>query len=451
MSKYTYSESEQDMLMVIKHNQQKREKLLSDLQKMKEELVRENNEIVKRIDEIVQELGISLPNDEISDAPVRAVPTIIVPNWDELVKEAKESIPYDVDFEDLLTSEEFENALHHLDEIEDEFAKKTKLKKVDMVFLATAIVLQCVRQYVLGPWLKDQREGAASNDEAAGRKGNTGPGWYYVETEKILTNKVPFDTTKYGSATTVQGFLKGGYHRMTLGHDPLLGWVFGTANILTSTLTRWDFASAHIKNQKTPTALINGENVIYSLADTAKVFEACSERLFRSGWDGKLAVGSAIIREAIHLQSDIKTKQSLPLPFVSVSPEFAKKLSQYGIDTASVASELGLAVLINTLVAMVHRLFYDESTDDAKLYEVRTRKILLYSNSIASVSNVIAAFITQNPKNLDIGGLIVTIIRLFSDVRFIARVKQEFIESQLDIHFNGIVDELERMYTFETK
>ena len=106
---------------------------------------------------------------------------------------------------------------------------------------------------------------------------------------------------------------------------------------------------------------------------------------------------------------------------------------------------MGLSIAINTLISMVHRLFYDEAVDDPKLYEVRTRKIILYSNTIASVSNVIAASITKNPKILDVGGLIVTITRLFTDIRFITRVKQEFVESQLDLHFKGITDEIDAM------
>lgn len=128
-----------------------------------------------------------------------------------------------------------------------------------------------------------------------------------------------------------------------------------------------------------------------------------------------------------------------------VSPAFAEKLCSYGIDTASVGTEIGLSIAINTLISMVHRLSYDESVDDPKLYEVRTRKIILYSNTIASVSNVIAAAITKNPKILDVGGLLVTITRLFTDIRFITRVKQEFVESQLDLHFKGVLDEIEKM------
>jgi hypothetical protein len=186
------------------------------------------------------------------------------------------------------------------------------------------------------------------------------------------------------------------------------------------------------------------------MANTGKIFGAFKERLFNEGWDGKMAVGFAMIREAIHLKSDVGTKRSLPIPIVStISSDFANKLSKYGVDTASVTTEMGLSVLINTLISMLHRLFYDESADDAKLFEVRTRKILLYSNSIASTSNVIASILLKNPKILDVGGAIVTIMRLFSDIRFICRIKQEFIESALDVHFQGVVDELELMYKTE--
>lgn len=128
-----------------------------------------------------------------------------------------------------------------------QFSKMTGFKKVDWLFLATAIALQCIRQYILDPYMKEHRQNASSNDEK-GRKNNAGPGWYYADTDKILISKVPFDAHYYSDNRTVIGFFKGGNHRIvTLGHDPILGWIFGTANIMTNTITRYDFKSAHIK------------------------------------------------------------------------------------------------------------------------------------------------------------------------------------------------------------
>lgn len=263
-----------------------------------------------------------------------------------------------------------------------------------------------------------------------------------MPTEKILTNKVPFDAQVYNPANpSVAKFLVGAKdHRyVTLGHDPLLGWVFGTANIMTSTITRYDMRTAHVKYQPGP--------IIHSLADNDKCSKACFDRIKHQGVDGKIAFGSALIREAIHLKSDINTSHSLPIPIIStVSPKLAEQLASYGVDTASVGTEMSISLIINWLISMVHGLFFDESVDDRKMYEVRTRKILLYSNLLASSSNLIITALTKDVSKLDVGGLIVTISRLFSDIGFITKVKQDFIDSKLDIQFQGIESELHELY-----
>ncbi len=438
-----FSGNDQDILKVLKMNQDECQNALDQAKALNFDAESSISETDLFIEEIEKKYGIdssvALPS-QIETTPKPIVSRIEDSDWHELVDDARNEYPDKVSINDILTQEEYQNAMQHLDSINDEFSRRTGFRKVDWAFFAVATGLQCLRQYVLDPWIKKMRANASPSDEK-GRKGNAQPGWYHADTNLILINRVPFDAQGYSNNSSVAGFLKGGGHRtVTLGHDPLLGWVFGTANILTNTLTRFDLKSAHIKD-------IPGKgNTIYALADTSKVFLACKERLMNEGCDGKIAVGSAVIREAMHLKSDVNTKKSLPLPGISIaSPAMAEKLCSYGIDTASVGTEMGLSIAINTLISMVHRLFYDETVDDPKLYEVRTRKIILYSNTIASVSNVIVASITKNPKILDVGGLIVTITRLFTDIRFITRVKQEFVESQLDLHFKGITDEIDAM------
>lgn len=80
------------------------------------------------------------------------------------------------------------------------------------------------------------------------------------------------------------------------------------------------------------------------------------------------------------------------------------------------------------------------------MYEVPTRKLLLISNSIAATSTVINAAITSNPKNLDIGSLLNTVTHLFSDLRFIARIKQEFIESEISYRLEKEIAEVDAMF-----
>lgn len=440
-----FSGTDQDILKILKKIQDDCQRDLDQAKDLNAKAESSISETERFIADIEKKYGIDSSVAVPSQTDTTSKPTvseIVVPDWHELVETARVAYPDKVSIDDILSKEEYQNAMRHLDSINEEFSRRTGFRKVDWAFFAVATALQCVRQYVLDPWIKKKRAGASFSDEK-GRKGNAEPGWYHADTDKILTSRVPFDAHGYSNYSTVAGFLKGGNHRtVTLGHDPIMGWVFGTANILTNTLTRYDFQSAHIKYIPGP----GKGNTIYALADTSRIFTACKERFMNEGSDGKIAVGSAVVREAIHLKSDVNTKKSLPLPVVSVvSPQFAEKLCGYGIDTASVGTEMGLSIAINTLISMVHRLFYDETVDDKKLYNVRTRKIILYSNAVASASNVIAASITKNPKILDIGGLLVTITRLFADIRFITKVKQEFIESQLDLSFKGITDEIEAM------
>ena len=136
--------------------------------------------------------------------------------------------------------------------------------------------------------------------------------------------------------------------------------------------------------------------------------------------------------------------------------KYAKRLSEYGFDLGNVikiSAQTGFSVLINEIIAMVHALLYDESREISwNMYSVRTRKILMYSNLIATSSNVIAVacgaiaggatgnevLVEKSMNYLDIGGMVVTIHRIISDERFIYEVKKEFLEKEwYDLVING--------------
>ena len=84
---------------------------------------------------------------------------------------------------------------------------------------------------------------------------------------------------------------------------------------------------------------------------------------------------------------------------------------------------------------MIHGLFKPDDFSKS-LYEVKTRKILSYSNIIASTSNLIyvganvAGGNKEALRKLDIGGLIVTCYRVATDARFITAAKREFIDNR---------------------
>ena len=317
-----------------------------------------------------------------------------------------------------------------LDNLDQQFCQKTGLTQVDMTFLFTAIGLQIARQYLLTKFPERLPDGQAANNTKGHHEehSNRHHRYYNPSFEEIRTNPVPFDAN-VGADGALSGGGKLGHRVTAIGHDPLLGLIFGTANIATSTLTNMNFDSYHISTN------INKHDYFKSRANTGLVLQYTADKMLHQGLKGKIIVGYSFLKEIIHLKSDTYTKHSLPLPCIStINPQLASDLASYGFDMANVVTvgkQASYAMMINAIIAMMHRLFYDGNSEmDEKLYEVRTRKILSYSNLVATSSNVAVVEITKDMSKLDLGGIGVTICRLITDTKFIRQVKEEFIFGQ---------------------
>lgn len=461
MGKYKYTKSEKDINKVLKLNEiesNEAKKKFEDVATKVDKLISETEELLRSLGYDKELLGIK----SVCRERTGINESLEVRSWDEVVDEANIVINYDVELEDILTDREFENAYRDLERINREFSRTVKLNKTDISFLFLASALQTLR-WVLMPELGekvnsetriDDKSGDAkvkqkkdeylknhkdwdSSKEAQGRKGRQreGKSW-----EEIIYSSVPYDATKGSPSQNVK--LEGKYHRYkTLGHDPILGWVFGTANILTDTITLNNFTSYRIEKMK-----FTSEKVL---------LPSMFEEAYCLIKDDFHRLPAAIFRQGLHFESDKYTKLGLPIPILGVfSENISGKLykSQYDYlcltkDIKKVGVSAGIAVIINMIIGLIHGLFYNEEKDgDRELYEVRTRKILMYSNIIASSSNVIAVCITKNPKKLDIGGLIVTLSRMFADIRFISRLKQEFIEGELAQGMKEQFNEADRLF-----
>lgn len=320
-----------------------------------------------------------------------------------------------------------ENTREILDDLDEQFCKETGLTKGDLVFLFTAVGLHLIKQYLLTKFperLDDQsaaRETWGHGEEHSDRHHR----YYNPSLNEIITNPVPFDAN-IGANGALSGGGQMGHRVTAIGHDPLLGLIFGTANIATSTLTTMNFESYHIFTNE------NNRDYFKNHARTELVLGHTIKKLINQGMEGKTIIAASLMKEIIHLKSDISTKHSLPLPMVSViNPKLASELASYGFDMANVVTvgkQASYAMLVNAIIAMVHGLFCSGNTTmDRKLYEVRTRKILSYSNLIASSSNLAVVAVTRDLHNLDLGGLAVAVYRLITDVKFIRQVKEEFI------------------------
>ena len=457
MGRYEYSDSEKKMLKVLKMQKNDLSNIDTELQKQSDELAT----LRMQTEALLKEYGIKAENIHGQIVEETKISVNEIPSWKSIVNKANEKVSEDVILEDLLSKDEFNYCIAEVQRIYDDFEKRTGIwNKKDMSFLLIATALQTLRwvliQDICGDLgqtidsdsrlehdakpIKDEiSESNSTFQEKFKDHGVHESAKSYKSWQQIIFSSVPYDTSVNSGAFGEN--LEGRYHRYkTLGHDPILGCFFGTANIITDTCTLSNFNSYRISRQPSPhfTEPIDFVTIFYESFDSIK-----------EDW---LRLPAAVFAQYVHLKSDAWTKLGLPIPIIETfSESLAGDLykSQYDSlcllkDLAIVGKQAGFSILINMIIGLIHGLLYDAKKDgDRRLYEVRTRKILLISNALASAGNFIYAIITQNWRKLDIGGIIVTIGQLFTIPRIIARIKEEFINQELDKIYEKEIKELD--------
>ncbi len=469
MGRYKHTESEQEMLKVQKMQEKQLKELENGIKEDRrdgENDAKKLDDMCKRAEALLKKRGITPPPKKTTMyvEPKKKISKDEIPSWKELADEANEKYPEDIALEDLLTKEEFQFCIDEVKRINDEFSQKTGiLNKKDMSFLAIATALQTARWLIiqslcgdLGQTI-DGNSRLAHNAKSIKDEVNSSNKWFqkkfeshghcestrsYKSWEQIIFSSAPYDTTVGSPKLGIN--LEGRYHRYkTLGHDPVLGWIFGTANFITDTCTLSDFSSYNIARHPTPhfSEPTNLGTIFYEVFDSTK-----------EDW---LRLPAGIFAQAVHMKSDVFTKLGLPVPILGTfSESLAGDLykSQYDLlcsikDIVIVGQQASWSILINMIVGLVHGIFYNPKTDgDRKLYEVRTRKIICISNALASAGNIAYAAATENWKKLDVGGILVTLYRLFTDINFMTRVKKEFIEHEMDKVLEKEIKELDSYF-----
>lgn len=512
-SKYTYSKGEKEINRAFKMQEKELASLSEDSEKLKKQVddnqkaIDQNKSDIQDLHAQLEELrvkalmmanasGVNVPEnlkkpfkmattkplvDETT--PYLAdekIPKSAIPSWEEVMRKTDDMVPEDVALEDLLSQDEFNYAIEDVKRINQEFADKTKLNKTDIKFLMIASALQTARWIILrlimgglGETINSDERIAAEEGDNQKKKDNDEWSKKHDNHENVKSEKYPtWKDIVFGQYKRVNGGLsfgvcpydaqqdapagfdeggKGNHHVNTLGHDPILGWIFGTANLMTCTISlskKFGFGTYRVLY---PGGKF-GDRILMATM-FGEMLESTKEDKFR------LAAG--LFAQYAHLKSDEFTSRGLPVPLVEAfSEELAGKLYWESYDALCLVKDLrkvglqaGISILINMIISFVHGLFYNKEKDGNRdHYEVRTRKILLFSNLISSGLNLAwvggnAAFGNEEAwKDLDLGGLLVTLWRLFSDVRFITKVKEQFVNEEMDKVTRKALADLDSMF-----
>ena len=365
-----------------------------------------------------------------------------------------------------------------ISDINKQFSDKTGIINVkDMAFLWGAVAIQCVRWILiptfdittLTPSTADRKDSSSE-----GKKDKTATGKEldknkeerdekkYPDHKHLILLPVPYDAMKGTEDIVIPGVTEYGkqiysknHHSATLGHDPLIGQIIGTANILTRSIT---FHDSNLTTRKVE--ILSGRNQIVVKEPSYSIPNMIDD-LIKTLQEDNSRIVTALLKENLHLQSDKYTKTGLPIPLLSAN------LQQKLLDCKWNSKELeavlkgalkGIAInflvslIINTIVGTLHGFCYNEQHDEnLKLYSVRTSKLIATSNVIAESINLaavstgtIAGVLTENEKlikksisHLDIGGMIEAIHQIFKSKKIQEEIRREFLEQELFNRFTS--------------
>ncbi len=372
------------------------------------------------------------------------------------------------------------------DDIYVEFSEKTGiLNKKDLIFLWTAVALQCLR-WIMIPTLDEKTLAPDVSDRKdSGEEGKKDPkldsrrlkeipdNLYELPTaQEILDFPVPYDATEGTEFIWIPGLKKGEYaqlngvnhHSATLGHDPIIGFVFGPMNIMTRSIT---FQNARLINPEEDSFDI--EKGAFCL--TMKVareggtqwitefppysFSMMVADVIRSVSEDPDRLKNALEKHRAHMLSDKNTKKGLPIPFIN--PEKKQKMlnknwNSKELEKIAKGAMNGIKVnyfwaeFISTCIEIIHSFMYNPEKDgDYNIYLVRTKRILAISSIIAESLNIVAVaagvlvgvlsgvqpLTKKAVSHIDIGGYIHAIHQIAINSELQGNIRKEFLEEKL--------------------
>lgn len=218
---------------------------------------------------------------------------IVVPTWEELCREAEKTVGSDCTFDDLFTEEEKAYNEQAVKKLNDEYRQLYRLDKIDItISVAAGLLAAAVNVLLIGIPQKTKeglRGGTLSNyirkwfeerypDEEMSRLANS------------KESKVPFDAQDNRNTTIYVEGLSAYYHRLlSLGHDPIIGFIVGIFDIMGGRMTTID-KKGHFVSQ-----------IMGNYSDRTE------QDLF-----------AALAKLILHLKTDINTAMGLPAPMMAL-------------------------------------------------------------------------------------------------------------------------------------
>lgn len=349
-------------------------------------------------EEMLQSLGYSLPE---AGQSVETLPDSerlpLTKTWNDILAAAEASTPEHVDFDMLLTQEEISGVLEKHASIGSDLSWFSSLDRFDIaISVASGVIAGVIDVLLVGIPAHVKfggspgSEGGRLSNAIKEKVGAIFPPDKIKELEKAYG--VSFDpSTNNGLLKHVSGLGPRSHRYQSLGHDPLLGFVFGVRDILTGQFSAIS-KDGNLIIQQVTSPLLDGEFLV------VRILEAMKTQLG-------------------HLASDVATPAGLPAPLMPLLSflqfgkignhehtiaEVARAMYGKGYDFRHfMASSIPVMVteVIVRLGYVIRQIRAGKTLMEAmpNASSLKLRRQLLIAHTVATLINAGKVYVTQNP------------------------------------------------------
>ncbi len=282
--KYNYTEEEQKRNTVLVHQQ----KTLSEIS-----IPHVDEDAISDSEDLLQSLGYALPNPVSKPVVASERQTIVVPSWEQLLCSTTADVGQGGELTDFFSEQELKSNELYIRALASDFNAMHHLDLVDYSICAIAGILSGALDILMVGIPHATPDGLKAGSLSDLIRKGFDKKFPPEEMEKLANSsvsKVPFDAQDNRHTTVRVEGLPAYYHRMlSVGHDPLLGFVVGVFDIMTGKMTTIDKTGKIV----------------------SQVMENYADRK-------ETNIFAAIAKQFIHFKSDITTSMGLPAPLMGL-------------------------------------------------------------------------------------------------------------------------------------
>lgn len=285
MGKYNYTEFERQVNSVLAHQSSE----LSEVEFPDKSSI---ESCISSSEDLLRKLGYGI-GDIHTVVRKQKQKVMVVPTWEDLCIEAEHHVGTGCELEGIFTAEELKANSDAVKLLNEEYSSLHRLDKYDVAISAFAALVSAAVDILLVGIPQKGSDGLSAGTLANYVRDYFEKKYPEDKMQKLANSKeskVPFDAQDNRNTTEYVQGLSAYYHRLlSLGHDPVLGFIVGVFDIMTGRMTTIDKAG----------------NVI------SQVMENYSDRTERN-------LFAALAKQILHFKSDITTSMGLPAPLMGL-------------------------------------------------------------------------------------------------------------------------------------